>query len=90
MAESALKKIAHDLQYNYSSLQDEKMNALKDSRAATEQTARSQAEALRKDVVYAKHVLRYAGQAHALSDNFGFGYGASSFYGKGTVLTGID
>lgn len=49
---------------------------------------RSKALGLKKDIIYAMHVIRYAGGKDLGS--FGFGQGASSFHGKGNSLTGID
>ena len=57
-------------------------------RAAAEASAQSKAEGLKKDVIYAMHVIRYAGGKDLGA--FGFGNAASSYYGKGNSLTGID
>lgn len=61
---------------------------LQDARDADQAAASSEAESLRKQVIYAMHVLRYAGGRD--SGSFGFGVHASSYYGKGNSLTGVD
>jgi len=62
--------------------------ALADARSADEAAAASAADELQKQVIYAMHVLRYAGGRD--SGTYGFGQAGSSFYGKGNSLTGID
>merc|ERR1712151_622707 len=63
------------------------MGMLQDWRDAEEAGASSEAERLRKQVIYAMHIIRYAGGRD--SGSFGFGSAPSSYYGKGNSLTGI-
>lgn len=72
----------------YEKHQVEELAALQDNRAATEAAANAAANQAKLDVIYSMHVLRYAGGRDLGS--FGFGSGASSYYGKGNHLTGID
>jgi hypothetical protein len=72
----------------YAELQVEELGALRDNRAATEASADAAAEEAKLGVIYAMHVLQYAGGKDR--GNFGFGLGASSYYGKGNALTGVD
>lgn len=67
---------------------DSELALLQDSRAAFEATASSLKDEAQLGVIYAMHVLQYAGG----KDNgpFGFGHAASSYYGKGNSLTGVD
>ena len=80
--------MAEDLLEQYSETQDEEASLLADARAAAEAIATSEAERLKKEIIYAMHVIRYAGGKD--KGQFGFGLGASGFYGKGNGLTGID
>jgi len=61
---------------------------LQDSRAAIEASVASNTEVIRKNVIYAMHVLRYGGGRDA--GDYGFGIGSSSYLGLGNSLTGID
>jgi len=61
---------------------------LRDARDAEEATALSEKEGFANQVIYAMHILRYAGGRD--SGSFGFGNAPSSYYGKGNSLTGID
>ena len=60
---------------------------LQNYRSALEAAASSNSEKIQRDVIYAMHVLRYAGGA--LANDTTFGLGASSYLGSGTSLTGI-
>jgi hypothetical protein len=72
----------------YSEHQVDELVALQDNRAATEAAALAAANQAKLDIIYSMHVLRYAGGRDLGS--FGFGSAASSYYGKGNHLTGID
>ena len=60
---------------------------LQNYRSALEAAASSNSEKIQRDVIYAMHVLRYAGGA--LANDTAFGLGASSYLNGGTGLTGI-
>ena len=60
---------------------------LQNYRAALEAAASSNSEKIQRDVIYAMHVLRYAGGA--LANDSAFGLGASSYLSGGNGLTGI-
>ena len=60
---------------------------LQNYRSALEAAAASGSEKIQRDVIYAMHVLRYAGGA--LANDSAFGLGASSYLRGGTGLTGI-
>ena len=60
---------------------------LQNYRSALEAAAASGSEKIQRDVIYAMHVLRYAGGA--LANDSAFGLGASSYLSGGTGLTGI-
>jgi hypothetical protein len=61
---------------------------LQDFRSAAEAACASKAEQIKKDVIYAMHVIRYAGGI--LANNTSFGLGASSYNGRGNSLTGVS
>ena len=63
------------------------LEMLQDDRDAEQAGASSEAERLRQQVIYAMHIIRYAGGRD--SGSFGFGNAPSSYYGKGNSLTGI-
>ena len=69
-------------------MQEDELEALKDNRAATEAVALATSDEARLGVIYAMHVLQYAGGADR--GDFGFGLAASSYYNKGNHLIGID
>ena len=72
----------------YQEDQDIDLALLRESRAAAEAAAYSEAEGFRKQIIYSMHVIRYAGgKDHG---SFGFGNYGSSYHGKGNSLTGID
>ena len=87
-AEKDLARLASDLLETYGETTDTEYALLQDSRAAAEAGMATGFEASRKNVIYAIHVLRYAGGEDLGA--FGFGNFASSYYGKGNSLTGID
>jgi hypothetical protein len=72
----------------FAELQDDELAALQDNRDAAESLALSLTEEARLGVIYAMHVLQYAGGADR--GNFGFGLSGSSYYNKGNALIGID
>jgi hypothetical protein len=86
------KKVTHRLAdallEQYTELQDSEYAMLDDARAAFEAAATSAKDEAKLGVIYNMHVLQYAGGA----DNgpLGFGAAASSYYGKGNSLTGVD
>jgi hypothetical protein len=86
--QKAVGRAADAMLEAYDELQVEELAALRDNRAATEASADAAAEQAKLGVIYAMHVLQYAGGKDR--GNFGFGLGASSFYGKGNGLTGVD
>jgi len=81
-------RLADNLLEAYAEVQDAELAVLGDARAAAEAGAHSRAEELRKQIIYAMHILRYAGGED--SGAYGFGNYGSSYYGKGNSLTGID
>lgn len=87
-AEKALGRLAEQLLESYADTQDAEFDVLQDAREAAEAAAQSQAEGLKKDIIYAIHVIRYSGGRDLGS--YGFGNAASSYYGKGQSLTGYD
>lgn len=72
----------------YEDLMGAELKLLGDSRAAFEATMDSLRDEAKLGVIYNMHVLQYAGGADR--GPFGFGAAASSFYGKGNGLTGVD
>ena len=64
------------------------LGLLQEDRAATEAFVASAIEGFRKQAIYSLHVVRYGGGYDA--EQTGFGEGASSFYGRGNALTGVD
>jgi hypothetical protein len=84
----ANERYADNLLENYGEIQTNELSLLRDARAACEAAAVSRAEELRKQIIYAMHIMRYAGGRD--SGSYGFGIFGSSFYGKGNSLTGID
>jgi ABC-type transporter Mla subunit MlaD len=72
----------------YEDLMGAELKLLGDSRAAFEATMNSLRDEAKLSVIYNMHVLQYAGGADR--GPFGFGAAASSFYGKGNQLTGVD
>lgn len=87
-SEKACSRHAEGLIELYGDAQATALTDLQASRAAAEEEMRSRALGLKKDIIYALHVIRYAGGKDLGA--FGFGQGASSFHGKGNSLTGID
>ena len=87
-SEKACSRHAEGLIELYGDAQATALADLQASRAAAEEEMRSRALGLKKDIIYALHVIRYAGGKDLGA--FGFGQGASSFHGKGNSLTGID
>jgi hypothetical protein len=87
-SEKANERYADNLLEDYQEEQDRDFALLVDYRAACQATAASKAEELRKQIIYAMHILRYAGGRD--SGSFGFGNFGSSYYGKGNSLTGLD
>ena len=83
-----LTRQADNLLEDFAEKQAIALEMLQDARDADQAAASSEAESLRKQVIYAMHILRYAGGRD--SGSFGFGVAASSFYGKGNSLTGVD
>ena len=86
--EKACERHAENLLELFGDIQDAELGVLQSSREAAEEEMRSKALGLKKDIIYAMHVIRYAGGKDLGA--FGFGQGASSFHGKGNSLTGID
>ena len=64
------------------------LGLLQEERAAGEASVASSIEELRKLAIYSLHVMRYGGGYDA--QQTGFGEGASSYYGRGNALTGVD
>jgi hypothetical protein len=64
------------------------LGLLQEDRAASEAFVASAIEGFRKQAIYSLHVVRYGGGYDA--EQTGFGEGASSFYGRGNALTGVD
>jgi hypothetical protein len=86
-ATKANERLADNLLENYAEQQSVALEMLQDWRDAEQAGASSEAERLRKQVIYAMHIIRYAGGRD--SGSFGFGNAPSSYYGKGNSLTGI-
>jgi predicted DNA-binding protein YlxM (UPF0122 family) len=87
-SEKSLSRFSDVLINRYSDTQSDELVLLQDARAAAEAAAQSKAEELKKDVIYSMHVLRYAGGKDL--GGYSFGNFASSYYGKGNHLTGIQ
>jgi len=86
-AQTASERLADNLLEGYAAYNEALLADLQGNRAAEEAGADSAAEELRRQIIYAMHVIRYAGGRD--SGSFGFGNAGSSFYGKGNSLTGI-
>jgi hypothetical protein len=87
-SEKACNRHADNLLETYAETQALALEMLRDWRDAEEATALSEKEGFANQVIYAMHILRYAGGRD--SGSFGFGNAPSSYYGKGNSLTGID
>ena len=87
-SEKSCSRHAENLLELFSDTQAAELGVLRSHRDAAEEEMRSKALGLKKDIIYAMHVIRYAGGKDLGA--FGFGQGASSFHGKGNSLTGID
>lgn len=81
-------RFGEELAEAYDDTQRDELEILTDTEAAFEAAAVAEAERLRLEVVYSMHVLRYAGGKDL--GGYSFGHYASSYYGKGNALTGID
>ena len=86
--EKALGRLSASLIEAQTDLQDLELAMLEEMKDAAEQATAAEVERIRKNVIYAMHVLRYGGGKDAL--NTGFGQGASSYLGLGNSLIGID
>ena len=82
------ERAADTLLEDYAGYNADLLAQLQEQRAIDEAAAGTRAEEERLNIIYAMHVLRYAGGRD--SGSFGFGNYASSYYGKGNSLTGID
>ena len=87
-SEKALSRLSASLIEEYGDRNSLEIDQLKGMRDAAIAATGSKVEEIRKNVIYAMHVLRYGGGKDAL--NTGFGKGASSYLGLGNSLTGID
>ena len=85
--ETALDRLGQDEVIDFEAYTEAELALLQDARAALEAKVASQVEAVRKNVIYAMHVLRYAGGYDV--EQTGFGKGASSFHSVGNYLTGV-
>ena len=63
------------------------LEMLQEERDAEQAFASSESARLQQQIIYAMHIIRYAGGRD--SGTYGFGNAGSSFYGKGNSLTGI-
>ena len=85
--EKALDRLGQDQVIAFEAYTEAELALLQDARAALEAEVASKVEAVRKNVIYAMHVLRYGGGYDV--DQTGFGKGASSFHSVGNYLTGV-
>jgi hypothetical protein len=81
-------RLADNMLENYAESQALALEMLQDFRDAEQAAARDSFQANQKEIIYAMHIIRYAGGRD--SGQYGFGEGASSYYGLGNSLTGID
>merc|ERR1739844_418338 len=84
----ALVRMSQDEIIAFDALMDAELGLLQDARAQMEAQVANDVEAIRKNVIYAMHVLRYAGGYDV--QQTGFGKGASSFHTTGNYLTGVS
>jgi len=87
-AEVAITRMVEDQLAQLSAFEEMELGLAKDARANLEALVASQVEGFRKQVIYSLHVLRFAGGYDV--EQTGFGVGASSYYGNGNALTGVD
>ena len=87
-AERKLTRLAADRIEFYTDQTELELGFLGDEKARIEASAAVAIERVRKSVIYATHVQRYAGGIDQQAT--GFGLGASTYYGKGDNLTGVD
>ena len=85
---TALGRMSQDEIIAFDALMDAELGLLQDARAQMEAQVANDVEAIRKNVIYAMHVLRYAGGYDV--EQTGFGKGASSFHTTGNYLTGVS
>jgi hypothetical protein len=85
---TALGRMSQDEIIAFDALMDAELGLLQDARAQMEAQVANDVEAIRKNVIYAMHVLRYAGGYDV--EQTGFGKGASSFHSTGNYLTGVS
>jgi hypothetical protein len=86
-ANKACERHADNLLEAYAESQSVALEMLQDFREAEQASASSEAARLQKQIIYAMHIIRYAGGRD--SGTYGFGNAGSSYYGKGNSLTGI-
>ena len=86
-SQTALERLGQDSVNDYANYTEAELAMLQDFRAALEAETAGKVEAVRKNVIYAMHVLRYAGGYDV--EQTGFGKGASSFHTVGNYLTGV-
>merc|ERR1711893_348101 len=87
-SQTALERLGQDSVNNFDAYTEAELAMLQDARAALEAEVAAKIEAIRKNVIYSMHVLRYAGGYDV--DQTGFGKGASSFHSVGNFLTGVS
>ena len=87
-AEVAITRMVEDQLAQLAEVEAAELALDADAKAALEASVASQVEGFRKQVIYAMHVLRYAGGYDV--EQTGFGVGASSYYAGGNALTGVD
>jgi hypothetical protein len=83
-----LSRLSQDEIISFDATMDAELGLLQDARAALETQVANDMERVRKSVIYAMHVLRYAGGYDV--EQTGFGKGASSFHSTGNYLTGVS
>ena len=83
-----LSRLSQDEIIRFDATMDAELGLLQDARAALETQVANDMERVRKSVIYAMHVLRYAGGYDV--EQTGFGKGASSFHSTGNYLTGVS
>ena len=86
-SQTALERLGQDSVSDFQNYTEAELGMLQDFRAALEAETAGKVEAVRKNVIYAMHVLRYAGGYDV--EQTGFGKGASSFHTVGNYLTGV-
>ena len=84
---TALDRLGQDEVNAFDALMDAELGLLQDARAQLEARVAAEVEAVRKNVIYSMHVLRYGGGYDVMQT--GFGKGASSFHSVGNYLTGV-